>query len=520
MALTEAMSKAVAVGMATVSLGSVAMVGSSNTQSIDHTVNSAVLGMCGRNGTGTASAGASGAVDAIIEQAEKMAKDDSIGYSQAKRRLDPDVDCSSFVWYALTRAGIKDLGSVPFNTHSMDDPLNRAGFVKHEIKDRSDLKKGDVLWRDEHTEIYIGDGRTIGAHEDLDGRDGDSSGNEVSEAPYAQGGFTYYYRMENASVNGGTQNVSAATSAADIGGASKIKGWTVNDVDAHNDNCTYLKDQCTEWACVRSHMFGHKEVHNTMGNGEAWVNSAVALGWKKGVVAPGSIISWAAGSHVAYADGSGWTADGTYGHVAIVESVDTSSKTLVESEGGSGFYSSGGLNVKTIRYDPMPAGMSIAAPPGVSGDTSGDASDGSAVKDTDADPLGDCSVAQAADKEDSANTADATYSGDGTHATPDQAKAIAKQLLPSYFPNDHGKDQWEALEWIWTHESGWRWDATNPSSAAYGIPQSLPGSKMASAGKDWKDNAGTQIKWGLQYIKERYGTPLKAQEFWKRHNWY
>ncbi len=71
-----------------------------------------------------------------------------------------------------------------------------------------------------------------------------------------------------------------------------------------------------------------------------------------------------------------------------------------------------------------------------------------------------------------------------------------------------GPDQWGCLESLWMKESGWNERAMNPSSGAYGIPQSLPGPKMASAGGDWQTNAATQIEWGLGYIKGRYGTPV------------
>lgn len=82
--------------------------------------------------------------------------------------------------------------------------------------------------------------------------------------------------------------------------------------------------------------------------------------------------------------------------------------------------------------------------------------------------------------------------------------------------------QWTALYKLWVGESGWRWWADNPSSDAYGIPQSLPGSKMASEGSDWKTNPATQIAWGLKYIKERYGNPQKAWSVWNSRNphWY
>lgn len=96
------------------------------------------------------------------------------------------------------------------------------------------------------------------------------------------------------------------------------------------------------------------------------------------------------------------------------------------------------------------------------------------------------------------------------------AKAAGKGMLGQY----GWTAQWPDLDALWMRESGWRWNADNPTSDAYGIPQALPGSKMASAGKDWKTNASTQIRWGLGYIKSRYGSPAKANAFQKANNWY
>ena len=75
---------------------------------------------------------------------------------------------------------------------------------------------------------------------------------------------------------------------------------------------------------------------------------------------------------------------------------------------------------------------------------------------------------------------------------------------------------------LWTGESAWNYQAANASSGAYGIPQSLPGSKMASAGADWKTNPETQIRWGLGYIKDAYGSPCSAWNTWNSRypHWY
>lgn len=96
----------------------------------------------------------------------------------------------------------------------------------------------------------------------------------------------------------------------------------------------------------------------------------------------------------------------------------------------------------------------------------------------------------------------------------------AQVLMPDY--GFTGDQQWRCLYLLWTGESDWRWWAENPSSGAYGIPQSLPASKMASAGDDWKTNPVTQITWGLEYIKLSYGTPCGAWDFWQAQDphWY
>jgi len=78
----------------------------------------------------------------------------------------------------------------------------------------------------------------------------------------------------------------------------------------------------------------------------------------------------------------------------------------------------------------------------------------------------------------------------------------------------------QCLHKLWTKESDWKTTATNASSGAYGVVQSLPASKMASAGADYRTNYRTQINWGLNYVKSRYGSPCGALNFHYAHNWY
>ncbi|MFZ6993641.1 hypothetical protein ACO0E1_17285 [Curtobacterium sp. RRHDQ66] len=103
-------------------------------------------------------------------------------------------------------------------------------------------------------------------------------------------------------------------------------------------------------------------------------------------------------------------------------------------------------------------------------------------------------------------------------ATPDpgSAQAIALELVSA---RGWGTDQYNCLVSLWNKESGWRVNAYNPSGA-YGIPQALPGSKMASAGADWQTNPATQITWGLNYISGVYGTPCGAWGHSQSFNWY
>ena len=94
---------------------------------------------------------------------------------------------------------------------------------------------------------------------------------------------------------------------------------------------------------------------------------------------------------------------------------------------------------------------------------------------------------------------------------------IAERMLGQF---GWSGSQFSCLQPLWEHESGWSVTAENPTSGAYGIPQSLPGAQMASAGADWQSNAATQIRWGLTYIQGRYGSPCGAWAHEESDNWY
>lgn len=98
-------------------------------------------------------------------------------------------------------------------------------------------------------------------------------------------------------------------------------------------------------------------------------------------------------------------------------------------------------------------------------------------------------------------------------------KGAAAALLPEF---GFGPGQMSCLVTLWHGESGWRYTAENPSSGAYGIPQSLPGSKMGTVASDWRTNPVTQIRWGLGYIRDVYGSPCNALAAWNSRypHWY
>lgn len=100
---------------------------------------------------------------------------------------------------------------------------------------------------------------------------------------------------------------------------------------------------------------------------------------------------------------------------------------------------------------------------------------------------------------------------------PGSAQAIAYKMVKN---RGWGDDQFACLVALWNKESGWRVNAYNASSGAYGIPQALPGNKMGSAGADWETNPATQISWGLGYIGGRYGTPCGAWNHSQSVGWY
>jgi resuscitation-promoting factor RpfB len=122
---------------------------------------------------------------------------------------------------------------------------------------------------------------------------------------------------------------------------------------------------------------------------------------------------------------------------------------------------------------------------------------------------------------DSSSSSSGSSTGDAAPppvAAPDPgtAQSIAYNMLSSF---GFSTSQFSCLQDLWQRESGWSYDAENPSGA-YGIPQSLPASKMASAGSDYLTNPATQIKWGLGYIQSVYGTPCAAWDFEEANNYY
>ena len=136
-----------------------------------------------------------------VERGIAMGMDESIGYSQTRRYLNPDADCSSFVFYALVHSGYTGLGSSPFYTGTMVNVMKNAGWQVLPFTSMDDLQPGDILWYRRtdiqgthgHTEIYIGNGRMVGAHGDdgsiFESIGGDQTGKEVCEVAFHNPGW-------------------------------------------------------------------------------------------------------------------------------------------------------------------------------------------------------------------------------------------------------------------------------------------------------------------------------------------
>jgi resuscitation-promoting factor RpfB len=99
------------------------------------------------------------------------------------------------------------------------------------------------------------------------------------------------------------------------------------------------------------------------------------------------------------------------------------------------------------------------------------------------------------------------------------AKEVAWHMMQRRF-GWRPRNQFRFLNRLWERESSWNKYASNPYSGAYGIPQAVPGSKMASAGRNWRTSASVQIRWGLRYIRARYGTPRGAWYHECADGWY
>ena len=311
--------------------------------------------------------------------------------------------------------------------------------------------------------------------------------------------------------NAATGGISGSVIASGVRDGMTIRdaqAW-YDGLDGPGDVCAAYPDgQCTWWACMRGHKLG-LNIGSHWGNGGDWAASARAAGWKttRTSPVPGSLVSYPPG--VA-------GASTLYGHVAVVEAVDTAAGTVTISE----MNASGGPGIVNSRTHRIDVGAVYILPDNPVHDTENDSTTNQNLDTSSPSESTTVTAAWVCPAKNNGTSTDVNvdYKGDGTHATPSQAQAIAKQMIAAY--KDWTDEDYQALVWLWNHESGWQWDATNPSSGAYGIPQALPASKLATAGDDWKDNAATQITWGLNYIAERYGSPTQAKRFWLANNWY
>lgn len=285
----------------------------------------------------------------------------------------------------------------------------------------------------------------------------------------------------------------AGVVAEGMGNDYPYKDRTYNTV---NSATNYYFGNCTDFVIWRVNRddgvlhepWKHVKDNTTPdgGNGYEWGADTALPGWVNVTKpSPGDIISFQRGSQ-----GGRWSSE--FGHVAYIGQVSANGSITVEN------YGTGEYFVTNYTADALSQLVST-------GQAIIKHNPNSKVKIK---KIGDSSIV---------DPGGGGYSGVGGPLPPETAKAAAKSMLPAY---GWGEGQYQCLEIMWTRESNWNYAAENPSSGAYGIPQSLPANKMASVASDWHDNAVTQIKWGLGYIKERYGSPCQAWAWWQKYNWY
>lgn len=285
----------------------------------------------------------------------------------------------------------------------------------------------------------------------------------------------------------------AGVVAAGMGDDYPYKGMGSSSA---NPDTGYFYGNCTDFAIWRVNRddgvikkpwkYVNANTTPVGGHGYQWGNDSALPGWEKVTKpSPGDIISFQPG-----AQGGRWNV--SFGHVAYVGQVGVDGSMVTENYGDAEYF--------LENYTPDMVKQLVSSGQAV-------------IKHN---PHSKLKVKT----ENGVTTVDnANYAAAGTSAG--DAQAYAKTQMKAYGWDDK---QFACLVELWNHESGWNYTADNPTSDAYGIPQSLPGEKMASEGADWATNPQTQIRWGLKYIKERpdYGSPCAAWTLWNQRNphWY
>lgn len=285
----------------------------------------------------------------------------------------------------------------------------------------------------------------------------------------------------------------AGVVAAGMGDDYPYKGMGSSSA---NPDTGYFYGNCTDFAIWRVNRddgvtkspWKHVNSNTTPagGHGYQWGNDSALPGWEKvSTPTPGDIISFQPG-----AQGGRWNA--SFGHVAYVGQVGADGSMVTENYGDAEYF--------LENYTPEMVKQLVSSGQAV-------------IKHN---PNSKLKIKT----ENGVTTVDnANYAAAGTSAG--DAQAYAKTQMKAYGWDDN---QFACLVELWNHESGWNYTADNPTSDAYGIPQALPGEKMASEGADWATNPQTQIRWGLKYIKDRpdYGSPCAAWTLWQQRSphWY
>ncbi|MDP9870321.1 MULTISPECIES: NlpC/P60 family protein [Streptosporangium] len=394
-------------------------------------------------------------------------------YSMRYRDEDGYFDCSSFVSRVYSQLGYK-VGPITTNMWSQGEHVDWDDLQPGDILLWARGKPGAASGAAEHTEMYIGNGKTVGTSSQ------GKNGNTIQIQQFRRGDWDDARRI----VGSGSKRGKATKETSPDGGGGDVATAATDSADSADSSGSTASTA------------GYSGGGGGGGGGSMGLGSPNAAAYSTSELsALAGILAGGGGG-----GGGGGVVSGAAGDAA------TSEEELPQELRGT-------------RQEPSGKDSEVStALSSKDKKRLGGLKDAPVNPDRHAKRRGDPSLTRAGNKLGFGGDLTLNYAPAGhPAANTGRNKGLAKRMLKAQGWSDK---EWSPLEKLWTKESGWSEWADNDGSDAYGIPQALPAWKMSSAGEDWRVNPATQIKWGMGYIKDRYGSPTKAWAHSVAKGWY